>query len=95
MLLIGLETQGTLFIVAIIVMIFIFLKYSLAGIPRLRVLFLGVFCMITWIICFTLALINRDPAHALLYDMMSFLGMAATLFMLFVAIFEILSSPGY
>jgi len=91
---IGLETQATLFIVSIMVMLLVFLKFSVSAIPRLRVIFLCIFCLIAWITSFCLSLINRDPAHALLYDMMSFLGMAATIFVLFIAIYEIMSSPG-
>ncbi|MFH0968850.1 MAG: hypothetical protein V1862_14320 [Methanobacteriota archaeon] len=90
----GVETQTGLLIVSIIVMILMYHKFSLSGIPRFRVIFLCTFCLLAWISSFCLSLIDKSPAHALLWGMISFLGMAATLFVLFIAFYEILASPG-
>ncbi|PKL60873.1 MAG: hypothetical protein CVV33_00430 [Methanomicrobiales archaeon HGW-Methanomicrobiales-4] len=91
---IGPETQAGLLIITFIMMILVYLKFSMSGIPRLRVIFLCIFCLVTWILSFGSSLIDKSPAHSLLWELLSFLGMAATIFILFIAFYEILASPG-
>jgi hypothetical protein len=94
MVFVGYEAQGGLLIISILVTIIVYLKFSISGIPRFRVMFLLFFCHIVWILSYCLSLFDESSVHALLWGMMSFLGMAASIFMLFISFYEILTSPG-
>lgn len=89
------EAQEGLILAAIIVMILIYRKFTRSGIPRMRVIFLCIICNIVWICSFIFSLMDGDQYHSMLWDTMNLLSMAATLFVLFIALSEILQSPGY
>lgn len=92
---IGIEAQEGLIIAAAIILLLIWRKFSRSGIPRFRVIILCVTCIIVWIASFLSSLHDTDPNHSMLWETLTLLSMAATLFVLFIALSEILQSPGY
>jgi uncharacterized membrane protein YkvI len=92
---VGIEAQEGLLIAAAVVMILIYRKFTRSRIPRVRVIILCFLCIILWFVSFVLSLHDLEPSHSLLWETLNLLSMAATLFVLFIAIFEIMQSPGY
>ena len=88
------DFQVGLLIIGIIGLGLVYFKYSSSRIPRLRIIFLSIICLLIWLSGFSLSLVENSPSQTLLWEMLSFLGMAATVFLLFIAFYEILSSPG-
>lgn len=93
MVMIGTIIQGALLFVSFFLVMLITGKSLQSGVPRFRVVFLSICCILTWIISFTLTLIGTSAPHALLWEMMSFIGMISTLFMFFIAAYEITTTP--
>lgn len=91
----GIEAQVGLVITAVLMMMLIYRKFERSGIPRFRVIILCILCILIWICSFGFSLIDSEPHHSALWETMNMLSMAATLFVLFIAVYEIMQSPGY
>ncbi len=94
MLEIGTDIQGALLVVCFIVLVQISVKCYSSGIPRLRVIFLSLLCYLLWFCSFLLTLSGDGQNLGLLWEILSLLGMASTLYVLFIGVYEILASPG-
>ena len=91
---VGSESEWGLLIVVIILMNLISRKFLRSGVPRFRVIFLCLICIIFWICCLSLSFIDSNPVHSMLWMTLNVLSMAATLFVIFIAFFEILQNHG-
>ena len=91
---IGTGVQGALLVVSFIILIQISLKCYMSGIPRLRVIFLSLVCFFLWFCSYLLTLLGDGQNMSMLWEILSFLGMTSTLFIMFIGIYEILASPG-
>jgi hypothetical protein len=89
-----LEAQAGLLFICGILMTFLSVKYIYSEIPRLRVILLCGFCLIFWFISMCFSVLYSSHAHILLWNTLNVLTMAATLFMLFIAIYEVLTNQG-
>ncbi|PWR71595.1 hypothetical protein [Methanospirillum lacunae] len=94
MLNIGSDVQGGLLVVSFLIIIQITFNFFRSGIPRLRVIFLTILCYLIWFCSFLLTLTGDGLSEGILWEILSFLGMASTLFVLFIGIYEILANPG-
>ena len=90
---IGSDIQAGLIFVSFSLILLIGVKCIRSGVPRLRVVFLSVFCLLFWMIGFSMTLLDKTAAQSLLWEMVSFLGMASTVFVFFIAAYEIISTP--
>jgi len=90
---IGTDIQAGVLFVSIFLIMLIGGKWFRSGVPRLRVVFLSGFCLFVWICSFSLTLLDKTAAQSLLWEMMSFLGMVSTVFMFFIAAYEIIATP--
>lgn len=91
---IGSDVQGGLLVVSFFILLQISFKFFRSGIPRLRVIFLSLLCYLLWFCSFLLTLTGDGHSQGMLWEIISFLGMASTLFVLFIGIYEILANPG-
>lgn len=90
---IGSDIQAGLIFVSFSLILLIGVKCMRSGVPRLRVVFLSASCLLFWMIGFSLTLLDKTAAQSLLWEMVSFLGMASTIFVFFIAAYEIISTP--
>lgn len=91
---IGQVIQAGMIIVSGMLTLILCMKFLISGIPRLRVILLCTFFLLSWSGAFIISLAERGPAHSLLWDVFGFFGLAGFLYLFFVALFELLSSPG-
>jgi len=91
---IGTEIQVSSLVICIIILIPISAKFFRSGIPRFRVIVLSCTCFFLWFCGFILTLIGYGQNLTMLWEVVSFVGMISTLFMLFIGFYEILASPG-
>ncbi len=91
---IGTDIQGVLIVACLLILIPLTARFINSGIPRLRVIVLSGISLLIWFCCFILTLTGDSQNISMLWEILSFMGMAATLFILFIGVYEILSSPG-
>ncbi|HWQ66004.1 MAG TPA: hypothetical protein VN372_03935 [Methanospirillum sp.] len=94
MILLDQGTQAALIIIGIILMAGSLFWYSATGSPRLRVILIFDLCMLCWIAGFFMSIVDRVADHDGLWQLISFLGMAASLFAFFIGFYEVLTNPG-
>lgn len=94
MLFIGTEVQIGPLIASVIMLLPITRKFFRSGIPRMRVIFLSFLFLFIWICSYSLTFLERGSVYAMLWEVISFIGMVGTLFILFIGIYEILANPG-
>lgn len=91
---IGTDVQGGPLIASIIMLIPVTRRFLISGVPRIRVILLSYTFILIWICSFFLILLGDGIAYTVLWEVTGFLGMVGTVFILFIAIYEILSAPG-
>jgi len=92
---IGQDIQAGMIFVSTILTILLSGKCFRSGIPRLRVMVLCIFFLLFWFVALILSFIETGPSHSLLWDALTFFGLCGFLFILFIALYEILYSPGF
>lgn len=92
---IGQDIQAGMILVSIVLTLLLVMKSIYSGVPRLRVVTLCILFLFFWSGTLAISLVERGPSHSLLWDTFGFLSLAGFLYMLFVSLFELYSSPGY
>ncbi len=90
---IGSDIQAGLIFVSFSLFLLITVKCLRSGVPRFRVIFLMGLCFVSWVIGFFLTLMDKTASQSLLWELVGFLGMVSTIFMFFIASYEIISTP--
>jgi hypothetical protein len=91
----GENTQAGMILISAFLIMIIFAKFIRSDIPNLKILFLLAICLFLWIISYIGTFWQAGHAHNMLWDTLCVISMAATIFVIFIALFKIYMRPGY